>query len=93
MEHILQFKEGYANELVVENKKMFFEMVSNIDMQSEGLHGNFVLSIKDRPVEFSKYSDITLQFAPFEINRKSLISKIYTALENKALQPDNYIQT
>ena len=92
MGHILQFKGGYVNELVVENKKMFFEMVNNISVQAEGLHGNFVLSVKDKPVEFSKYADITLQFAPFETNRKTLLSKLYTALENKALQAENYIK-
>ena len=78
MEHILKFHEGYVNELVIENKKMFFEMVNSITMQSEGCHGDCVLSIKDRPVEFSKYADITVLFAPFQVNRKSLLTKLYS---------------
>lgn len=93
MGHILQFKAGYVNELVVENKKMFFEMVSNISVQSEGLHGDFILSIKDKPVEFCKYADVTLQFAPFDVNRKPLLSKLCSAMENKALHAENYMKT
>ena len=93
MGHILSFDEGYVNELVVENKKMFFDMVNSIFEQASGGHGDYVLSIKDRPVEVSKYVDLTVQFAPFEINRKSLLTKLYSALEHKALLAENYIQT
>ena len=36
---------------------------------------------------------ITVQFAPFELNRKSLLTKLYSALEHKALLAENYTQT
>lgn len=90
MEHILCFNEGYVNELVIENKKMFFDMVNSMAMQEGGLHGDCVLSVGDKPVEFNKYADLTLQFAPFQLNRKSLLSKLYSLLEKKALFPENY---
>ena len=93
MGHILSFDEGYVNELVVENKKLFFEIVSSIAAQVDGGHGDCVLSIKDRPVELGKYADLTVQFAPFELNRKSLLTKLYSALEHKALLAENYTQT
>lgn len=93
MERVLRFDEGYANELVVENKNLFFEMVSSMAMQIDGLHGDFVLSIANRPVEFSKYADLTVQFAPFQVNRKSLLTKLYATLEKKALIPENHMET
>lgn len=93
MGHILRFDGGYVNELVIENKKMFFDMVSNIMMQSDGVRGEWLLSISDKPVEFSRYADATVQFAPFQINRKSLLTKLYTALEQKALCAENYHET
>ena len=68
-------------------------MVNNISMQVDGGHGDCVLSIKDKPVEISKYVDLTVQFAPFELNRKSLLTKLYSALEHKALLAENYTQT
>ena len=93
MGHILRFGEGYVNELIIENKKMFFDVVDSMHRQAEGLHGDCILSVSDRPVEFSKYADLTLQFAPFQINRKSLLTKLYAALERKAQTPETYSKT
>lgn len=93
MEHILCFDGGTVNELVIENRPMFLEMVSNLSMQADGVHGKFVLSIQDKLVELSRYADVTLQFAPFQVNRKSLLTKLCASLEQKALLAENYIQT
>ena len=93
MGHIISFDSGYANELVIENKKMFFDLVNSIAEQADGGRGDFVLSIKDKPVEFSRYTDVTLQFAPFQINRKSLLTKLYASLEQKSLLAENYRAT
>ena len=91
--HILSFDGGYVNELIIENKKMFFNLVNSIAEQAEGGHGDCILSIKDKPVEFSRYADVTFQFAPFQINRKSLLTKLYASLEQKALLAENYKAT
>lgn len=93
MGHIIRFDHGYINELVVENKKMFFDMVNDMVMQADGAHGNFLLSIKDKPVELSRYVDISLQFAPFELNRKTLLTKLYSALEQRSMLAENYSKT
>lgn len=93
MGHIIDFNKECANELVIENKKMFVEMVNGIIVQADGMKGDYVLSIKDKPVEFGKYTDVTVQFAPFQINRKTLLTKLYSALEQKALLPENYEKT
>lgn len=93
MGHILRFDGGYVNELVVENRKMFFNMVNDLASQIDGGYGKFVLSISDKPVDLSKYADLTLQFAPFPLNRKSLLSKLYASLEQKAVCAENYMET
>lgn len=93
MEQILRFDGGIVNELVIENSNLFFEMVNDAAMQVDGLHGGWVLSIKDTPVEFSRYADVTVQFAPFQVNRKSLLTKLYTELEQKSLTAENYERT
>lgn len=93
IEHVLNFENGCVSELVVENKRLFFEMVNDIVMQSEGASGKFVLSFKDRLLEISKNIDVTVQFAPFQLNRKSLLSKLSTELEKRAMQPENSIAT
>lgn len=93
MGHILSFGEGYVNELVVENRKMFFDLVGTVIRQAEGEHGDCVLSIAEKPVEFSRYADVTVQFAPFRLNRKSLLTKLCSALEQRALLAENYVKT
>lgn len=93
MGHILSFDEGYVNELVVENKKLFFDMVNELSVQSDGIHGKWILSVQDRPMEFCKYADVTVQFAPFQLNRKSLLTKLYSALDKKAVLAENYLMT
>lgn len=93
MGFILKFDGGYVNELVIENKKMFFSLVNDLFAQAGGEGGGCVLSISERPVEISKYADITVQFAPFQINRKSLLTKLYSLLERRAVQPENYLKS
>ena len=93
MGHILRFGEGYVNELIIENKKMFFDIVDSIYRQAEGLRGDCVLSVSDLPVEFGKYADLTVQFAPFQINRKTLLTKLYAALEKNAQSSETYPKT
>lgn len=93
MGHILCFNEDCVNELVVENRKMFFDIVNSIVSQADGMHGDCVLSVADKPVEFAKYVDVTVQFAPFQVNRKSLLSKLYATLEKTASLPENYVKT
>lgn len=93
MGHILRFGEGYVNELIIEKKKMFFDVVDSMHRQTEGLHGDCVLSISNRPVDFGKYADLTVQFAPFQMNRKSLLTKLYAALERKAQNSETYLKT
>lgn len=93
MGHIISFDNGYVSELVIENKNMFFEAVNSALVQADGGDGNFLLSLSDRPVEFSRYADVTVQFSPFQINRKSMLAKLYVWLEQKALFAENYKAT
>ena len=58
--HILFFDNGDALELVVENQKLFSEIISNLNEQVNGGKGKAVLSISDKPVEFSRHVDISL---------------------------------
>lgn len=91
--HIIALGTGYVNELVIENKKLFFDVVNNATVQSCGGRGEWLLSISDTPVEFSSYTDITVQFAPFLTNRKNLLTKLHATLEQKALLAENYQTT
>ena len=92
IDRVLSFEPGYVVEWVIEHKSLFWEVVNSITVQIEGMHGNAVLSVQDRPVEMSRYADITVQFAPFELNRKNLLTKLYAALEQRAVSAGHYVQ-
>ena len=75
----LDYKMGFMVVRAEEIKKVFLDEIA-------------VLLIEN-PVELGKYADLTVQFAPFELNRKSLLTKLYSSLEHKALLAENYMQT
>lgn len=91
MGHILNFDKEHVIELVVENKRLFFDMVNDMTRQIDGEKGGFVLSIGDKLVEISRYADLSLQFAPFQVNRKSLLTKLCSALEQEAMSAENFM--
>lgn len=93
MERVLRFEDGYVTELVVENRRMFWELVESMVRQAEGESGKCLLSVSDKPVEFSRYADLTMQFAPFEVNRKSLLTKLCAALERNAVAAEFYLRS
>ena len=91
--HVLQLGGGSVAELVVENKKLFCQMVGDLFTQAEGLSGGFVLSLSDKPIEISKNIDVIVQFSPFQLNKKSLLTKLHSALEQNAMKSENYLKT
>ena len=93
MDHIISFEEGFVSELVIENRNLFYDFVHNLCTQIEGAAGDLTLSLEDKPVEFVRHADVTLQFAPFQLNKKSLLTKLCTTLEQRAMEPENYQKT
>ena len=93
IELLLPFSKGSANELVIENKPLFFRLVSDLTAQGEGQSGVAVLSVNNEPVEFHKYADITTSFTPFPLNRKSLITKLLGTMEKRAFHEDHLLET
>ena len=65
-------------------------IVSN---QLQGLDGDAVVSTEGKIVEFARSADLMSSFFPFDINRKSLITKITAALEKNSMTAENYEKT
>lgn len=79
--------------LVVENKPLFVKLITDIYSQTQGLKGKAVLAREENLLDFSKYAELITCFVPFDINRKTLINKILSALEYRAQGPDFYERT
>ena len=82
--------EGYVNELVIENKAFFRSVIENLAIQTQGGRGRGVLSVKDTPVDMAKYAELLTTFVPFDLNQKTLLTKICQALEKQAMLPERY---
>ena len=81
------------NCIAIENRKFYADIVSDISGQIAGSDGKAVMSFKKAVVDFSKYADILTSFFPFDLNRKTILTKIASELENRAQSAEHYIQT
>ena len=93
IDNVFDTDDARVNALVIENRSLFCEILRDIYSQTEGLDGKAVLSGNGKIIEFSKCADITSNYIPFDLNRKPLISKILTALENQSRKAEFYEKT
>lgn len=93
IETVFSVDNGYVNELVIENRRLFRTVIEDISLQISGFSGQSVLSADNIPIEISKNAEIITQFVPFELNSKSLVSKIVQALEKKSVDADFFTAT
>ena len=93
VDHVFSTEGNKVNCLVIENRKLYSELISDVFDQTEGLKGQSTLYSEGKLLDFSKYVDLTSSFFPFEIGRKSLLSKITSVLEKKALEADEFEKT
>lgn len=59
----------------------------------DGLDSKCVLSKENRVIDIAKNIEIISEFVNFDINKKSLIGKIVSALETAALEGEQYLET
>ncbi len=88
-----ELKEYTVMTLIIENQKVFSDIVSDINNQLEGYSGEFVLSEDFSPLDMRKHAELVTGFIPFELNRKELLNKIYSSLKAKAVDANYYQKT
>lgn len=87
------FDQGMIHSLIIENPDFLCKILSDFRAQIAGCGGKGVVSVSDTPVDMARYVEVLDVFVPFEINRKSLLSKIAAALEKNAVSPAHYENT
>ena len=93
IEMIFRVGETYVNELVIENKRLFREVVEDLSAQVSGFSGKALLSIDNVSVDTQKHIEVITRFVPFEMNRKTLISKMLQKFEEKAVDSEHFFHT
>lgn len=90
---VFEFRENLVNSLVVEAPTFFRELLTELMSQAETEIGTFVLSEEYTPLKFIKHAEVIHHLIPFDPNRKSLLTKLYSNLEQKGKDGTNYRQT
>lgn len=91
--NVFEINNGFVNSLVIENRDLFFRLLKDVSLAVEGIEGSAVLSKEHKPISFPKNVEILSDFINFDINNKSLITKITSALEKASLDEENYMET
>lgn len=81
------------NCLVIENQSLFYRLCLDIYKQIDGNDGEATVSIKDIPVDMSKNVEFLVNFTPFTINKKTLLTKLNAVAEKIAISPEFYEET
>ncbi|MGN0504388.1 MAG: type II-A CRISPR-associated protein Csn2 [Ruminococcus sp.] len=84
---------GTINTLVIENQKLMYSLIDDIQKQLLGFDGRSVLSENDKILSLDKELELIDRFIPFDINSKALVSKIAADLEKKAISDEWYSRT
>ncbi|MGN1348680.1 MAG: type II-A CRISPR-associated protein Csn2 [Acutalibacteraceae bacterium] len=84
---------GIVNTLVIENQKLMYSLIDDIQKQLTGSDGRSVLSEGDKILSIDKKLELLDRFIPFDLNSKALISKITADLEKKAISDEWYSRT
>jgi len=90
---IIEIDSNHISTLVIENGKLFREIVADFIDQSMGCDGQGVLSDNNKPLDIAKETEIISTFVPLELNSKSITSKLQTRLEKMSAQNDNFMRT
>lgn len=90
---VFETGEDFCWFIVVENQKKMYELVADLNSQLEGNEGKAVLSEDNKLLRIDKKLELLSQFIPFDLNKKTLINKITSAMQEAALWDDFFLQT
>lgn len=79
--------------LIIENPRFFRELLADFHTQLAGEKGRGVLSVSDSPVEMASHLEVLDSFVPFDLNKRSLLTKLTASLEREAVSPEHYEKT
>ena len=93
METVLDFISGKIPTLVIENPAFLRQFMMELYAQTAGEEGSFVLSDKGKNLEISAWVEVVDNCLNFQLNTKSLLGKIQTALERTAVNDIFFLKT
>lgn len=74
------------NVIIIENQKLLFDLITDLHEQCSGNDGKAVLSRDNKVLPIPKNLELITQFIPFDINKKTLVSKVAAEMERIAVE-------
>ena len=78
------------NTVTIENSFVFSELLRDISSSIEGNTEKSMLFDGEKSLSFQSCAELLSSFFPFDMNKKTLLNKIASALEKDALSPEKY---
>lgn len=93
METVLEIPHDQVCALVIEDPVFYREILCDFYGQIQGRPGNLVLADRDEILPAWKWVELIDNCLNFELNRKTLLSKICSALEQRAVSEAFFLKT
>ena len=93
MDTVLNFDGAHVHSLVVENPNFYRHLLCDLYGQLQGVEGKLVLSDKGKTLVISKWVELVDNCIHFELNRKSLLTKVCAAMERTAVSEAFFLKT
>ena len=93
IEKQIVFKNTYAFECIIESPELFSQYVQELNEQSYGREGAFILSYEEKELDISKNVELILNPFAIDLNDKRILKKIYTDLTELAYAEPFYNKT
>lgn len=90
---VFNTENGFYNSIVIENKRLLTEIVTDLYNQKNGNTGKVVVSENDEPISVAKNVEIIDKFIPFDLNTKTIINGVANAIEKCAVNEENIGKT
>ena len=93
IDHVFECEGDSVCSIVIENQQVFFNIISDLYKQRQGEDGQAVLSDCNKSISIEKHTEIISQFIPFDMNPKSLVSKINSRMQELSMDDVHYMKT
>ena len=88
----LEFSEFQIPVIVIENHKVFYDIVSDIHNQIEGIDGEVILSEQGVPIDLEKKAKIIIDVFSLDCNERKILSLLHKNLAELAVKDKSYFE-
>ncbi len=88
----LEFEEGRAIELIIENPSVFTSFINELLLQLEGEEGRFVLSHEYDVIEVNQKLECIINPFDLDVNKKKIINKLYALIKQEVIMSELMVE-